>query len=109
MQGTITVQVPAGEAEALEALIRDLSVDAEAELIESRAFDGGLIIMAVVSIATATLPVLKAWLLARSQERRSTKVTIEGKQFQAYSADEVIAILEAVKDSTVGGEKRSQR
>ena len=97
MEETITVQVPAAEAEELEALIRDMAVDTEP--IDSRAFDGGMWITAVLTFTTTTLPVLKVWLQTRSQERRSTKVTIKGKQFQGYRADEVVAMLEAAKDT----------
>jgi hypothetical protein len=93
VEQTVSVQVPAAEAADLDKLVRDLAADTET--IESRAFDGGLVVTAVVTVVTATLPVLRSWLLARSQERRTTKVTIRGKQFQGYSADEVIAMLEA--------------
>lgn len=96
MEETITVQVPASEAEELGALIRDMAVDTAP--IESRAFDGGIVVTAIVTLTTTSLPVLKAWLQARSQERRSTKVTIKGKQFTGYSADEVIAMLDASRE-----------
>jgi hypothetical protein len=50
-----------------------------------------------VSVSAGTAAVLRTWLLARASARKSTKATIDGKHFEGYSKNEVVAIMEAVK------------
>ncbi|GAB3757594.1 hypothetical protein GCM10027599_23910 [Yimella radicis] len=97
MDQDIAVQVAIAESEELKTLL--LGFSAGEEPIQSRAFDGGLVVTGLLTLSTASLPVLKAWLIARADQKRSTKVIIGGKQFEAYSREDVIAILKAVEKS----------
>jgi hypothetical protein len=87
----ITIQVSATERAELESLVAELG--AGSRLLTNRPFDGATLVAALVTLTTAGLPVLRSWLLGRSIERRSTKVTVNGRQFEGYSAEDVTAIL----------------
>jgi hypothetical protein len=94
MTTIVTVQLPSAERDDLEHLAAGLPE--RPVMVESRAFDGGTVLTALVALGPPALLVLRSWLRGRSEERRATKITVDGKQFEGYSADEVIAVLEAL-------------
>jgi len=93
MAENISIHVPEEDKADLKSLMKQLDLDGEP--FTSRAFDAVTLSVVLVPLTIRALPVLKAWLLARSEARRSTKVTIDGQQFEGYSADEVVKILES--------------
>lgn len=91
---SIVVRVPNEDVSDLHALKTQLPN--EVNIVQSRAFDGATVVQALTALTIAALPVLKAWLLARAEHRRSTTVIWEGKQLTGYSAEEVGSIVTAL-------------
>jgi hypothetical protein len=95
-ENTVIIQVPAADRADLDALASRLEAK-PGDLLESQAFDGATMLTLLVSVSAGTAAVLRTWLLARASARKSTKATIDGKHFEGYSKNEVLAIMEAVK------------
>lgn len=92
-QVELAVTVPLDDVEALNALRESLHA---APPMESRALDGETVLTAVLVVTLASVNMLRAWLLARSEERRGCVVRFDGKTFLGYSSDDVEAILAAI-------------
>ena len=98
---TVIIQVPSNNREDLLILAGQLEVET-ADVLESHAFDGATMLTLLVSVSASTAAVLRTWLMTRAAARKSTKVTIDGKHFEGYTKDEVLAIMEAVRHSDDG-------
>lgn len=98
---TVVIQVPATDRKDLNKLITQLAHE-PGDVLESRAFDGATVLTLLVSVSAGTAAVLRTWLMARATTRKSTKATIDGKHFEGYTKDEVLAIMEAIKRSDHG-------
>ena len=94
---TAVVEVPLEDAAALSELHSQLSVSTP--IVESEALDGETVLQALVAVTLASLPVLKAWLLARADRAKSTVVSWKGRRFVGYSAKDVAAIAKALEQS----------
>ena len=97
----IAIQVPVGDRADLDELAGH--VGQSATILESQAFDGATVLTLVLSLSAGVTAVLRAWIVARADAHKSTKLTIDGKQFVGYSKDEVLAILDATDDAGTPG------
>ena len=95
---SMIIQVPTTDRKDLDKLITQLGCEL-GDVLESRAFDGATLLTLLVSVSAGTAAVLRTWLMARATTRRSTKVTIDGKHFEGYTKDEVLAIMGAIRRS----------
>ena len=100
-ENTVIIQVPATDRPDLEALASRLGAG-PGDLLGSQAFDGASVLTLLVSMSAGTAAVLRTWLLARANVRKSTKAIIEGKHFEGYTKDEVLAIMNALRQPGVG-------
>jgi hypothetical protein len=91
----VAVSVPLEDAADLERLFK--SMQAPGAAMESRSLDGETVLTALLLVTTGSLGVFRAWLLARSAERRGCLVRIDGNTYRGYSSEEVIALLSAVR------------
>jgi hypothetical protein len=101
-ENTVIIQVPAADRPDLEALASRLGAG-PGDLLGSQAFDGASVLTLLVSISAGTAAVLRTWLLARANVRKSTKAIIEGKHFEGYTKDEVLAIMKALRQPGAPG------
>jgi hypothetical protein len=98
---TLIIQVPTTDRKELDKLITRLEHE-PGDVLESRAFDGATVLTLLVSVSAGTAAVLRTWLITRATTRKSTKVTIDGKHFEGYTKNEVLAIMAAIGDSDDG-------
>jgi len=88
------VEVPLDEERELVTLSDQLDVS---ELpVRSRALDGDTVARLVVAVTALSLPVLRAWLVARAEHRKSTIVSWGGRRFVGYSAKEVAELADVL-------------
>lgn len=90
----VAVSVALEDAADLERLLELMQSPGPA--MESRALDGETVLTALLLVTTASLGVLRTWLLARSAERRGCVARIDGNTYQGYSSQEVIGLLSVV-------------
>ena len=101
------VEVSLEDAAALEELRSQLSENAP--IVQSEALDGDTVVQALVAVSVASLPVIKAWLLARADHAKSTVVSWHGRRFVGYSAKDIGRIVEALEHSLgEGAEKKPE-
>lgn len=93
---TVTIQVPATDRKDLEALARDLDCRPD-DILGSQAFDGVTLLTLLVSVSAGTATVLRTWLTTRAAMRKSSKLILNGKHFEGYTKDEVLAMIAAVE------------
>lgn len=98
--GTVVVfEVSQSDAEELREFAATLE---NALLVESRALDGDAAIQLVATVVLATIPVIRAWLLARSDRKKSTLISWNGNKIQGYDAAEVKEIIESLSALEIG-------
>lgn len=90
----IAVSVPIEDAKDLEQLIGESDSPPP---IESRGLDGQTVVTVLLPFFLPVLPLVKTWITARVQQRKGCTVSIEGRKFNGYTADEVVKILEALE------------
>jgi hypothetical protein len=93
---TVTIQVPATDRKDLEALARDLDYGPD-EILGSQAFDGATLLTLLVSVSAGTATVLRTWLTTRAAMRKSLKLILNGKHFEGYTKDQVLAMIAAIE------------
>jgi hypothetical protein len=91
---SVVIQTPIADVDALNGLAVEFG--SSRELLETRALDGGSVAAVVLPVTIASLSLLKAWMLARIDQKKSVKISWNGKTFQGYSAQEVSRITEAL-------------
>lgn len=98
----VLLAVPPAEAAELEEL--KATVEGTSQVVEARPFDGVVVAQILVPLTLATIPVLKAWLTARFDHRKSQTVVVRGMKFTGYSAEEVKELFESLDQQTeLGG------
>jgi hypothetical protein len=91
----VIVTVPHGDGPELAGLTRDLSSGSSP--IEARSLDGATTAAVLLAVTTSSLPVLRAWLLARLDAKRGSIVSFDGVKLQGYSAAEVERIVSVIR------------
>lgn len=92
----VAISVPFDDSDSLEAFpatAEDLAIG------ESRSIDGNTLATIIVPVALASLPVLKAWLIARVEAKKGCVVSFDGATLHGYSADEVERITAAISSA----------
>src|SRR6266545_4495278 len=92
------IAVPLDDADDLEELSRDLSAHSP---VESRALDGGSVATLLVSVYVASLPLIKAWLIARVERHKESTVSINGRRIHGYSAEDAVLIMNAFEQAAL--------
>ncbi|TCO40517.1 hypothetical protein EV646_11758 [Kribbella antiqua] len=75
------------EAAELEELTA--SVDGASEPVGARPFDGVVVVQAEIPLTAAAVAILKDWVKARFEQKKSQTVVVRGAKFMGYSADEI--------------------
>lgn len=104
----VVVSVPYGDRNELTGLTQRVAGSSSA--VESRSLDGVTIATALVAMATASIPVFRAWLVARLEAKKGCVVSFEGVSLQGYSADEVekiVGVLRRELSEDGGSDKQS--
>ena len=83
------VSVPVEESTDLEGL-KPLGTGEE---LGSQPYDGATIASVLVPLTSASVPVLRAWIISRFDAKKSQSVTIGGVKFEGYDAQEVQELL----------------
>jgi hypothetical protein len=102
ISGSVYFEVPAEDAEDL-AVLR-ARIPESIRIIESRA-DAATAIQAVLILGTVSLSAFKAWLIARGEAAKYTKVTVGHRILTGYSrkdAGEILRVLDSLGEHGVG-------
>lgn len=91
----VVITVPYDDLGDLTSLARELETGLSP--IESRSLDGATTAAALVAVATTSIPVLRAWLVARLDAKKGSVVSFEGVKLQGYSANEVEKIVKLLR------------
>lgn len=89
----LIVVPPEGTAD-LEKLATQLAI--QLPLVNSKQFDGLVMVQMLLPVTLVSISALKGWLLARIERQRTQEVVINGRRFKAYSAKDVERILGAL-------------
>ncbi|WP_146081670.1 hypothetical protein [Clavibacter michiganensis] len=92
----VLISVPAEDAKDLAHLQEMLSEPGQ--LIESKPFDGVLMLQILVPVTLASVPVLKLWIKSRFELRQTQSVSINGMNFTGYSPKEIEQIAKILED-----------
>jgi hypothetical protein len=87
----VAISVPASDRHELEDLC--LKLEMNEEPFETRALDGDTLCTVVLSIYTATLPIVAVWLRARVTEKKNSSVSYKGVSIHGYTAGDATQIL----------------
>jgi hypothetical protein len=90
----VSVQVPPEDRSALDDLLR--SLDHSTEVTEVHPFDGETMVQSVLAVTAVSTPVIRAWLRARVDQRKTFRVVYDGVEYTGYTADEVEALVQAL-------------
>lgn len=101
MSTRVLVQVPVEDARDLEQLAE--RVGQPAALSDSRAYDGDSLVHLVLVVSATSVPVLKAWIRARVEQRKATKVSYDGMELAGYTPDEVERIIGLLDEISADG------
>ena len=95
---SVSVQVPIEDEASLHELTGRMECD-EREQIRVHPFDGEMVTQVVVPLTLASIPVLKAWILGRADQRKSLKVAFRGYELTGYTPREVEIIIRALEEA----------
>jgi hypothetical protein len=70
-------------------------------LVESDAFDGVVMVQAVVTLTVASTPIVRAWLMARAEIAEQRSVTVDGNVYNGYTRRDVEKLMGAHRPSEV--------
>ncbi len=87
----LTLEVPTGEDASVPEAI------ASGGPRRARGLDGDHVIQLAVLVTAGSVRVLRTWLLARAERLKHTRVVWGGREFEAYTAEEVEAIARALE------------
>lgn len=96
----IIVAVPVDDQAELAELVS--SVAGASETVESRPFDGVVLVQTLVPLTIASLPLLKAWIVNRFEHKKAQTVVLDGMRFEGMSANDVKTLLETLDQTTQG-------
>ncbi|WP_406140004.1 hypothetical protein [Streptomyces sp. NBC_01089] len=82
-------------ADELETLARGITT--AGERTEQRPFDGEATLQMLIALSVATFPYFRTWLRSRSDQRKVTKVVIDGLELSGYTEKEANRILDRVQ------------
>ncbi|MFE2375601.1 hypothetical protein [Streptomyces sp. NPDC059398] len=82
-------------ADELETLAQ--GVAAAGERTEQRPFDGEATLQILIALSAATFPYFRTWIRSRTEQRKVTKVVIDGLELSGYTEKEANRILDRVQ------------
>lgn len=103
----IIVGVPVDDQTELAELIS--AAPGASDPVQSRPFDGVVLVQTLVPLTLISLPTVKAWITHRFEHKKAQTVVLDGMRFEGMSAKEVKTLLEtldqaAQRDPDGGGE-----
>ena len=90
----IIIAVDLTEMHALEELRS--AVSGASDVVQAKPFDGVTTAQVLLPLTIAAVPVVKAWIGARSAHKKSQTVVLRGMRFEGYSAKEVAKLYEVL-------------
>jgi shikimate kinase len=101
MSPTMSLQVPVDEVESLEELLRTLQAPSETSRLHP--FDGETVVQAVVTLSGAAIPILRIWLRARVEARKSYRLVYDGTEYEGYDVKEIERLVQVLKADVDAG------
>lgn len=96
----VIVAVPMIDQTELAELISD--VPGASDIVESRPFDGIVLVQTLIPLTLVSLPLVKAWITHRFEHKKAQTVVLDGMRFEGMSADEVKTLLETLNQAAQG-------
>ncbi|NDZ77252.1 hypothetical protein G3I19_01655 [Streptomyces sp. SID10853] len=82
-------------ADELEVLAHGITT--AGERTEQRPFDGEAALQMLIALSVATFPYFRTWIRSRADQRKETKVVVDGLELSGYTEKEVNRILDRVQ------------
>lgn len=97
----VVIAVP--EAEALELARLQDTLPQNTTPIQSKPFDGVTMLQILVPVTVASIPIIKTWVKARFEHRKTQAISFKGMKFTGYSATEVKELIELLDSEIAAG------
>jgi len=92
---SVVVQVPVADRHELQELAESLA--SEAQVVESRPFDGESVVQTLLVILPSTYPFFYTWIKSRSERAKNTYVSVDGMRLKGFTAEEVSRIASEIR------------